>query len=61
MDFHSGLEIIWNDKIDLLFGYDVEHITTGLVLHLAQWQISYAFKHHAALENSHRVSISYRL
>jgi hypothetical protein len=61
LDFHTGMELIWNENLDLLFGYDVEHFTTGLSLHLAQWNLSYAFKQHAALENSHRISIGYRL
>jgi hypothetical protein len=59
MDFHLGFDLEVSKAVNLLFGYDVNNITTGLGIHFSNWQINYAFENDTELENSHRVSLGY--
>jgi hypothetical protein len=61
MDFHAGCEIEMHPAVDVFLGFDVRDFTAGLSLILQKWQINYAFENDTELENSHRVSIGYRL
>jgi hypothetical protein len=61
MDFHLGCEILMHQKVNLFLGYDVRDLTAGLSINLNSWQINYAFENDAELENSHRLSIGYKL
>jgi hypothetical protein len=60
-DYHFGLEIPIPDYVNLYAGYDIENITTGLSVNIAQFQINYAFKHNTEIDNSHRVSLALKL
>ncbi len=61
LDFHLGWEITLHPAVDLLLGYDVNNITTGISIRINSWQINYAFENDPELENSHRLSLGYRL
>ena len=60
-DFHLGCEILLHPAVHVYLGYDVSDFTTGISLNLHSWQINYAFEHNTELENSHRISLGYRL
>jgi hypothetical protein len=60
IDFHAGVEIELNDKIDLLLGYDVDHFTSGLAVKYRQFEMLYAFALQTELENSHRLALNWR-
>lgn len=59
IDFHLGCEIAVHNAVDLLLGYDVDNLTSGLVINIRSWQLNYAFEYDTELENSHRISIGY--
>ena len=61
MDFHLGCEILMHQNVNVYLGYDVRDFTAGLTLNLKAWQINYAFENDTELENSHRLSIGYKL
>ena len=61
MDFHAGLETIVSDKLLLYLGYDVSNFTGGLTVLIGKFNINYAFEQNSELNNSHRISIGYRL
>ncbi|MDO9577375.1 MAG: hypothetical protein Q7J16_05780 [Candidatus Cloacimonadales bacterium] len=61
MDFHLGCEIMMHRAVNVYLGYDVRDFTAGLTLNLNAWQINYAFENDTELENSHRLSIGYKL
>ena len=61
MDFHLGYEILMHKKVNVYLGYDVRDLTAGLTIILNSWQINYAFENDTELENSHRISIGYKL
>ncbi len=60
-DYHFGWEIKMHRAVDLYLGYDVEHFTSGLSLYIKSWLINYAFEQNSDLENSHRISIGYKI
>ncbi len=61
LDYHLGCEINMHEAVDVYIGYDIENFTTGLSLNYNNWKINYSFEQNSELENSHRVSIGYKL
>ncbi|MCF7793964.1 MAG: hypothetical protein K9N09_09265 [Candidatus Cloacimonetes bacterium] len=59
LDFHFGCDLELSKTVNLLLGYDVNNITSGLAVQIRSWQINYAFENDTELENSHRVSVGY--
>ena len=60
-DFHAGLETVVSEKLSIYMGYDVSYFTGGLTAQFNRFKINYAFEQNTDLNNSHRVSIGYRL
>ena len=60
-DYHFGYEINMHRTVDLYLGYDIEHFTSGMSLNIRSWLINYAFEQDPDLENSHRVSIGFKM
>ncbi|MCD4829254.1 MAG: hypothetical protein K8R90_07520 [Candidatus Cloacimonetes bacterium] len=58
-DYHVGLAVEAHRNVDVLAGWDVNHPTAGLSLKIDGWRLHYAFEHHAALDNSHRIAAGY--
>ena len=61
LDYHLGCEINMHEVVDVYFGYDIDNFTTGLSLNYNNWKINYSFEQNSELENSHRVSIGYKM
>jgi hypothetical protein len=61
MDYHLGCEINMHKAVDLYLGYDVENFTGGLSINHRNWKINYSFEQNSDLENSHRVSVGYKI
>jgi hypothetical protein len=61
IDPHLGLEIDLHEYVDLLFGFDVRNLTTGISARYNNWKLNYGFELDTELENSHRISIGYIL
>ncbi|MFO7895929.1 MAG: hypothetical protein R6U84_03250 [Candidatus Cloacimonadales bacterium] len=60
-DYHLGLATKVHQRAELLLGYDVENLTSGLRINLYNWHVNYAFKYNTELDNSHRISLEYKL
>ncbi|MCK4654746.1 MAG: hypothetical protein KAU01_09895 [Candidatus Cloacimonetes bacterium] len=61
LDYHLGCEINMHEAVDVYIGYDIDNFTTGLSLNYNNWIINYSFEQNSELENSHRVSIGYKM
>ena len=61
IDYHLGCEINMHKAVDLYLGYDVKNFTGGLSINHRNWKINYSFEQNSELENSHRVSIGYKI
>ena len=61
LDYHLGCEVNLHQTVDLYLGYDIEHFTSGISLNIHSWLINYAFEQNPDLENSHRVSIGFKM
>ncbi|MCF7858243.1 MAG: hypothetical protein K9N07_02810 [Candidatus Cloacimonetes bacterium] len=61
LDYHAGYEITLHSAVDIFFGYDITNVTTGLSLHIQNWDINYSFEYDNVLENSHRISVGLKL
>jgi len=59
LDFHTGLEARLHHNFDLLLGYDIDHLTTGLALKYQQFGLTYCFELETELDNSHRIAINW--
>ncbi len=60
-DFHAGLEILLHENIDFMLGYDVDNLTSGFTFRYMNLNINYGFEYDNDLENSHRISLGYRI
>lgn len=60
-DYHLGLATNIHPRADLLLGYDVNMLTTGLRLNYKNWFVNYAFKYNTELDNSHRISMELKI
>lgn len=60
-DYHVGLKTNLHDRADLLLGYDVDNLTTGIKLNFHNWIVNYGFKYNTELENSHRISVELKI
>lgn len=61
LDPHLGLEINLHEYVDLLLGYDIRNLTTGISARYKNWKLNYGFELDTELENSHRISVGYIL
>ena len=59
LDIHAGLETSFSKHFDLLFGYDVDHFTTGIALKYENAGLLYSFELESELDNSHRIAVTW--
>jgi hypothetical protein len=57
MDFHGGIDMSVHENVNLLAGYDIDHLTAGLGLSYKRFKANYGFEYDTELDNSHRVSL----
>jgi hypothetical protein len=60
-DYNFGLSTNIHPNADFLLGYDVDTFTTGLRISYKNWFVNYAFKYNTELENSHRISMEFKI
>ncbi|KQC07200.1 MAG: hypothetical protein APR54_01170 [Candidatus Cloacimonas sp. SDB] len=61
MDPHLGMLLVINNYVDVLLGYDIDNLTSGILLQYKKWMINYGIELDTELENSHRLSLGYIL
>ncbi len=61
LDYHFGLEIPLPNYLSFYGGYDIDAFTTGLSLNISHFILNYAFKYNTELDNTHRVSLAFRI
>ncbi|RLC52944.1 MAG: hypothetical protein DRZ79_00340 [Candidatus Cloacimonadota bacterium] len=62
LDYHLGLETKIHRQVNLLFGYDIDNLTTGISVGYKNWFLNYSLELDSSeLDNSHRISISCKL
>lgn len=61
IDLHAGLAVRVHPHLELLLGYDIDHLTSGLSLFYRNWLLNYAFEYNPELDNSHRISLGRQL
>jgi len=61
-DYHLGLDTKIQRQVHLLFGYDIRNITSGISVGYKKWTLNYSLELDSSeLENSHRISVSFKL
>ncbi|HOE90573.1 MAG TPA: hypothetical protein PKZ69_07335 [Candidatus Cloacimonadota bacterium] len=61
IDWHAGLELAVSQSISLYTGYDLDNITAGLTVNYQRFSINYSFEQDTELDNSHRISLGFKL
>ena len=62
LDYHLGLETEIRKRVHLLFGYDIDKITSGISIGYKNWSLNYSLELDSSeLDNSHRISIGYEI
>jgi hypothetical protein len=60
LDMHYGWELGYKDLLFGRFGYDIGRLTAGGGINIKDIQLDFAYLDHDELDESYRVSISYR-
>jgi len=60
LDSHYGWELAWRDLLFGRFGFDVGRFTAGGGIDLRPFTVDFAYLHHSDLDETFRVSASYR-
>lgn len=58
IDFRTGIEVAFRERVAVRLGMDRGRITTGAGLRVYAFNVDYGFSNHTDLGNTHRVSIT---